>query len=192
MCRASRGVASRRCVALRTKKRGLYPQLGSCHRCAVLMLISYLPWVSQRRRRLLHPRLNSFRRYAALWRPSGAVVRAAVLPPAALTMFACRRLRLCRAPRERSDGGTPPPHRHALRASAVLKVDVTTASRLRPRKCRPASRLRRRKCRPASRLRLRMCRLASRCRYIARHHLYIMLMASFIVDVIIIHYYEFL
>jgi hypothetical protein len=27
---------------------------------------------------------------------------------------------------------------------------------------------------------------------IARHHLYIMLMASFIVDVIIIHYYEFL
>ena len=59
---------------------------------------------------------------------TGAVVRAAVLPPAALTMFACRRLRLYRAPRERSDGGTLPPPRHALRASAVLRVDVTTAS----------------------------------------------------------------
>ncbi len=35
------------------------------------MLISYLPWVSQRQRRLLHPRLNSIRRYAALWRPNG-------------------------------------------------------------------------------------------------------------------------
>ena len=37
------------------------------------MLISYLPWVSQRQRRLLHPRLNSFRRYAALWRAPRAV-----------------------------------------------------------------------------------------------------------------------
>ena len=46
-----------------------YQQMFSCLRCAVLTLISYLPWFSQRRRRLLHPRLNSFRRYAALSRP---------------------------------------------------------------------------------------------------------------------------
>ena len=45
-----------------------------CHRCAVLTLISYLPWVSQHRRCSLHPRLNSFRRYAALSRPYRAPI----------------------------------------------------------------------------------------------------------------------
>ena len=51
-----------------------------------------------------------------MWHLSCTIGARSILPPAALTMFACRRLRLCRASREWRDGGTTPPHHHALRA----------------------------------------------------------------------------